>query len=94
MSNSPGQRKTPPSFYDFLEDKNANKKAYVCDGANCAAAGTQPRVQTELEKYFRADEIGHITCLGLCNKNSSFRVEGVNYSGDDIDRLAQILVKS
>lgn len=30
-------------------------------------------------------------CLGMCNKNSSFRIEGVNYSGDDINRLDEII---
>lgn len=79
------------SFYDFLEGKNSDKKAYVCNGSSCLCAETQANVQTELEKHFTPDEIGHITCLGLCNKNSSFRVDGVNYSGDDIDRLSDIL---
>ncbi len=81
------------SFYDFLEGKNADKKAYVCNGSSCLCAETQDRVQNELEKHFNSDDIGHITCLGLCNKNSSFRVDGVNYSGKDIERLADILGK-
>jgi NADH:ubiquinone oxidoreductase subunit F (NADH-binding) len=81
------------SFYDFLEGKNSAKKAYVCNGSSCLCANTQNHVQSELEKHFEKDDIGHITCLGLCNKNSSFRVDGVNYAGDDINQLNQILGK-
>lgn len=81
------------SFYDFLEGKNSAKKAYVCNGSSCLCADTQHHVQSELEKHFEKDDIGHITCLGLCNKNSSFRVDGVNYAGDDINQLNQILGK-
>lgn len=81
------------SFYDFLEGGNAGKKAYVCNGSSCLCAGTQSNVQNELEKHFDKEDIGHITCLGLCNKNSSFRVDGNNYSGKDIERLNDILGK-
>lgn len=79
------------SFYDFLEGENAGKKAYICNGSSCLCAGTQDKVRSELERHFSADDIGHITCLGLCNKNSSFRLDGVNYSGKDIDRLDELL---
>ncbi len=79
------------SFYDFLEGGNADKKAYICNGSSCLCAGTQSKVQDSLEQHFDKADIGHITCLGRCNKNSAFRVDGVNYSGDDIDRLDEIL---
>lgn len=79
------------SFYDFLEGNNADKKAYVCNGSACLNALTQRNVHQQLEKHFDAKDIGHITCLGRCNRNSSFRVDGVNYSGEDIDRLDEIL---
>jgi NADH:ubiquinone oxidoreductase subunit F (NADH-binding) len=81
------------SFYDFLEGKNADKKAYACNGSACLTAGTQDNVQQQLEKHFAPSDIGHITCLGRCNKNSSFRINGVNYSGKDIQRLDEILGK-
>ena len=81
------------SFYDFLEGRNAGKKAYVCNGSACSQADTQGHVQQQLEKHFKSDQIGEITCMGRCSRNSSFRVDGVCYSGHDIDNLSQILGK-
>lgn len=95
--NIPISSKGGGSFYDFLEGgnagKDAGKKAYVCNGSSCLCADTQQKVQNELEKHFAKDDIGYITCLGLCNKNSSFRLNGVNYCGNDIDNLKALLGK-
>lgn len=79
------------SFYDFLKKGNQGKKAYVCNGSTCLVAGTQGRVQEELEKHFKPEEIGHMCCLGRCHENSAFNVGDVNYSGGAIDRLDAIV---
>jgi NADH-quinone oxidoreductase subunit F len=79
------------SFYDFLKRENQGKKAYVCNGSACLVAGTQEHVHHELAKHFKAEEIGHMCCLGRCHENSAFNVGGLNYSGTAIDRMADIL---
>lgn len=76
--------------YDFLKPENKGKKAYVCNGSACVCAGTQDKVQAELEKHFSSDEIGHMTCLGRCYENSAFAIGDHNYSGDDILNIANI----
>ena len=77
--------------YDFLQGENANKKAYVCNGSSCLCAGTQDSVKQQLKQHFQDDEIGHVTCLGRCHENSSFQLAGENFSGDDINNLAEII---
>ena len=79
------------SFYDFLKKENTGKKAYVCNGSACLVAGTQDRVHHELGKHFKAEEIGHMCCLGRCHENSAFNVGGQNYSGSAVERLADIV---
>ena len=79
------------SFYDFLKRDNAGKKAYVCNGSTCLVAGTQDRVHHELGKHFKAEEIGHMCCLGRCHENSAFNVNGRNYSGSSIEQLGTIV---
>jgi NADH-quinone oxidoreductase subunit F len=79
------------SFYDFLRRENQGKKAYVCNGSTCLVAGTQDKVHHELLKHFKAEEIGHMCCLGRCHENSAFHVGGMNYSGDAIASLHAIL---
>lgn len=76
--------------YDFLKPDNKGKKAYVCNGSACVCAGTQGKVQAELEKHFSSDEIGHMTCLGRCYENSAFAIGDHNYSGNDILNIANI----
>ncbi len=78
------------SFYDFLKKENAGIKAYVCNGSACLVAGTQAHVHHELGKHFKAEEIGHMCCLGRCHENSAFNVGGLNYSGKSIDRIKDI----
>ena len=77
--------------YDFIQGDNANKKAYVCNGSSCLCAGTQDSVKQQLKQHFQDDEIGHVTCLGRCHENSSFQLAGENFSGDDINHLAEII---
>ncbi len=78
------------SFYDFLKKENQGKKAYVCNGSACLVAGTQDRVHHELARHFKAEEIGHMCCLGRCHENSAFNVGGLNYSGKAIERIGDI----
>lgn len=79
------------TFYDFLKPENKNKKVYVCNGTACVCAGTQEKVNQELNKYFSAAEIGHMTCLGRCHENNAFHFGGRNYSGDAINNLPDII---
>ena len=79
------------SFYDFLKPENKGKKVYVCNGAACTCAGTQDNVIDTLKIHFKADEIGHMTCLGRCYENSAFHLKGKNYSGESINSIDEIL---
>lgn len=78
------------SFYDFTREENKGKKIYVCNGSSCLTAGTQSRVHGLLSQHFKAEEIGEMCCLGRCHENASFHFNGQNYSGDAIDRIAEI----
>lgn len=78
------------SFYDFLKEENKGKKAYVCNGSACLCAGTQDAVKEKLLTEYKEEEIGHMCCLGRCHENAAFNVEGVNYSGDAINRIKEI----
>ncbi len=79
------------SFYDFIEGDNANKKAYVCNGSACLCAGSQTAVSQTLESAFGKNHIGHVTCLGRCHENAAFQIAGINYSGNDINQLDNIM---
>lgn len=81
------------TFYDFLKPENKGKKAYVCNGTACVCAGTQEKVIDNLKKYYTADEIGHMTCLGRCHENAAFHIDGQNYSGTAVNELASIVEK-
>lgn len=78
------------SFYDFLKPENQGKKVYVCNGSVCLIKGTQGELHKKIEKHYNANEIGEMCCLGRCHENSSFHVDGKNYSGKDIDNIAEI----
>jgi len=78
------------SFYDFTREENKGKKVYVCNGSSCLTAGTQPKVTEQLGKHFKAEEIGHMCCLGRCHENSAFHYNGKNYSGEAIHQIADI----
>ncbi|MCB0759138.1 MAG: hypothetical protein KDC01_11805 [Flavobacteriales bacterium] len=79
------------SFYDFLKRGNKGVKAYVCNGSTCLVAGTQDKVYQALSQHFKAEEIGHICCLGRCHENSAFNIGGLNYSGDAINEMDAIV---
>ena len=81
------------SFYDFLNEENLGKKAYVCSGSVCMVAGTQDKVTSELKKCFSEEEIGKMCCLGRCHENAAFNVNGENFSGKAIDNLKEIVEK-
>lgn len=78
------------SFYDFLKPENQGKKVYVCNGSSCLTAGTQDRLLDKLGKHYKPEEIGEMCCLGRCHENSSFHIDGKNYSGNDIDQINSI----
>ncbi len=78
------------SFYDFLKPENKGKKVYVCNGSACMTAGTQNDLNKKLSSHFKAEEIGEMCCLGRCHENSAFNVNGLNYSGNDINEIEKI----
>ena len=79
------------SFYDFLSEDFKSKKAYVCSGSACLCRGTQEVVADKLNQKFGEENVGEMICLGRCYENSAFNYNGENYSGDDINKLDQII---
>ncbi|MCC6815335.1 MAG: NAD(P)H-dependent oxidoreductase subunit E [Saprospiraceae bacterium] len=79
------------SFYDFTREENVGKKVYVCNGSACLNAGTQAELRNKLTSIFNSQEIGEMCCLGRCHENSAFQYENVNYSGNSIEHLDQIV---
>ncbi len=79
------------SFYDFLSEDFKSKKAYVCSGSACLCRGTQDVVADKLNQKFGEENVGEMICLGRCYENSAFNYNGENYSGDDINKLDQII---
>jgi NADH-quinone oxidoreductase subunit F len=75
------------SFYDFMKPENKGKKVYVCNGTACVCSGKQDKVINELKSHFKADEIGHMTCLGRCHENSAFHYQGKNYSNVNVSEV-------
>ncbi len=78
------------SFYDFMKIEHEGVKVHVCNGSACLVAGTQDEVKRKLASHFSEDEVGHMCCLGRCHENSAFNYNGKNYSGDAIERIAEI----
>lgn len=78
------------SFYDFLKPENKGKKVYICNGSSCMTAGTQDKLLDQLKQHYTSDEIGEMCCLGRCHENSSFHVDGKNYSGNAIQEIGKI----
>lgn len=81
------------TFYDFLKPENKGKEVYVCNGSACLCAGTQEKLQSEIEKHVPAEKIGHMTCLGRCHENSAFHYDGKNYSNLSGDEMGQLFQK-
>ncbi len=79
------------SFYDFLKNEHTGKKVFICDGSACLTSGKQVRLRKALMKSFREEEIGTVTCLGLCHTNHSFMYNNSTYSLDDLMLLDKIL---
>jgi len=79
------------SFYDFTRPENEGQKVHLCCGTSCMVAGGQDQVRSKLEAHFSAEEIGKACCLGRCHENRSFMYNGRNYSGNDIEHLAEIV---
>lgn len=79
------------TFYDFMKPENRGKKVYVCNGSACLCAGTQDKVTAKVKDHFEEAEIGHMTCLGRCHENGAFHLAGKNYSGNDIEELAELI---
>lgn len=78
------------SFYDFLKKENADKKVFVCNGSACLCAGTQAKLHQNLETHFKAEEVGHICCLGRCHEGGAFQYQGKNYSGQSEAALGDL----
>lgn len=78
------------SFYDFLKPGNQGKKVYLCNGTACMTAGTQPAVKQKLLEHYQETEIGEMCCLGRCHENSSFHINGHNYSGTAIEDISNL----
>lgn len=78
------------SFYDFLKKENADKKVFVCNGSACLCAGTQDKLHHDLETHFKAEEVGHICCLGRCHEGGAFQYQGKNYSGQSEAALGDL----
>jgi NADH-quinone oxidoreductase subunit F len=78
------------SFYDFLKPENQGKKVYICNGSSCITAGTQPALKEKLLQHYSENEIGEMCCLGRCHENSSFHINGNNYSGNAINEIASL----
>lgn len=78
------------SFYDFLKPGNQGKKVYICNGSACMTAGTQDELKKKLLTQFKEDEIGEMCCLGRCHENSSFHIDGKNYSGNAADQIVSL----
>jgi len=82
------------SFYDFLRPENKGKKVYICNGSACLTSGTQKALRDKISKEYKVDEIGEMCCLGRCHENGAFHIDGKNYSGSDIENLAEIKNKN
>ncbi len=81
------------TFYDFMKPENKGKKVYVCNGSACLCAGTQESVKKDLQKHFKEEEIGHMTCLGRCHENAAFHLDGYNYSGKAIKEISSVIAE-
>ncbi|MBM3416873.1 MAG: formate dehydrogenase [Bacteroidetes bacterium] len=78
------------TFYDFLKPENQGKKVYICNGSACITAGTQASLKEKLLKHYSESEIGEMCCLGRCHENSSFHINGNNYSGSAINSIVSL----
>ncbi len=78
------------SFYDHFNPSHAKKKVFVCNGTACLVSGTQGKLKSRLNEYFKDSEIGAMCCLGRCHENAAFHYKGRNYSGQDGNNFGRI----
>jgi len=79
------------SFYEFLRPEHKEKKAWVCNGSACMCAGNQDKLKEKLVGKLGKDKVGEMFCLGHCYENTAFHYDGYNYSGNDIDKIDEII---
>ena len=79
------------SFYEFLRPEHKEKKAWVCNGSACMCAGNQDKLKEKLVDKLGKDKVGEMFCLGHCYENKAFHYNGYNYSGNDIDKIDEII---
>jgi NADH-quinone oxidoreductase subunit F len=82
------------SFYDFMKKEHEGVKVHVCNGSACLVAGTQGELRQKLGAHFEDKEVGHMCCLGRCHENSAFNYNDVNYSGDAVENIEEIIQKT
>ena len=79
------------SFYEFLRPAHKEKKAWVCNGSACMCAGNQDKLKEKLVNKLGKNKVGEMFCLGHCYENTAFHYDGYNYSGNDIDKIDEII---
>jgi NADH:ubiquinone oxidoreductase subunit E len=76
----------------FNSDKlKVQKAVYICNGSDCTKRGSQYMVRRELLKHFKAEEIGTMNCLGMCQKNYAFRIGDKSFSASTPAEIAAIV---
>lgn len=80
------------SFYDFTREENRPKKIHVCSGTACMVAKTQKKLQKNIEKHFRNEEIGHAACVGRCHTNNAFMYNDKTYNASNEKEVTTIIV--
>lgn len=78
------------SFYDFLKSDHSGRKVFICDGSACLTSGKQEILKKHLLKTYSIEEIGYVTCLGLCHTNGSFLLDNKAYTLKDFDSPGSI----
>jgi NADH:ubiquinone oxidoreductase subunit E len=79
----------------FNSDKLKGQKAvYICNGSDCSKRGGQFMVRRELQKHFKPEEIGTVNCIGMCQKNFAFQINGKRYSAETPAEIAKIVAES
>lgn len=74
------------SFYDFLNNKNQGKLAYICNGTSCRLSGKQKTAYSVLASKFSDSEIGTAACVGHCYHGGAYWVGDRTYdSGHAVD---------
>lgn len=87
------------SFYDFLNENNRGKQAYVCNGTSCMLSGKQSKTRQALSARLSEDEIGEVACVGHCYHGGAywqgaqtFDVKSGNAESDSVTASAHHLI--